>query len=62
METTNIFPLSFCVPDECIVESIPEKTNLLASLIPGDTSTYIFYGKKKNIMKCIVLQDLLLQK
>jgi hypothetical protein len=47
METTNIFPLSFCVPDECIVESIPEKTNLLASLIPGDTSTYIFYGKEK---------------
>ena len=38
----SILPLSFCVPDECIVDSIPEKTCLLASLIPGVMSTYIF--------------------
>lgn len=38
----SIFPISFCVPDECVVSSIPEKTSLLASLIPGDMSTYIF--------------------
>lgn len=38
----SIFPFSFCVPDECVVNSIPEKTCLLASLIPGDMSTYIF--------------------
>lgn len=43
----NIFPLSFCVPDECIVDEIPTKECLLASLIPGDTSTYLYYGKEK---------------
>ena len=42
----TIFPLSFCVPDECMVESAPSvKKNLLASLIPGDMTTYKFtYG------------------
>ena len=43
----RIYPLSFCIPDECVVESIPEKTSLLASLIPGDTSTYIFTKEKE---------------
>jgi len=39
---TQVLPLSFCIPDECVVETIPEKTQLLASLIPGDVSTYKF--------------------
>lgn len=43
----RIYPLSFCIPDECVVASIPEKTSLLASLIPGDTSTYIFTKEKE---------------
>lgn len=43
----SILPLSFCIPDECIVEKIPEKTRLLATLIPGDTSTYLYAGKEK---------------
>ena len=38
----KIIPLAFSIPDECIVESIPHKENLLASLIPGDMTTYIF--------------------
>ena len=38
----KILPLSFSIPDECVVISIPEKERLLANLIPGDTSTYIF--------------------
>ena len=42
INNNNIFPLSFSIPDECVVEEIPEKTCLLASLIPGDISTYIF--------------------
>ena len=42
----NILPLSFCIPDECIVDKIPEKEYLLASLIPGDITTYIFSGKE----------------
>jgi len=39
---TSVFPLSFSVPDECIVDTIPKKTTLLASLIPGDMTTYIY--------------------
>jgi hypothetical protein len=42
INNNSVFPLSFCIPDECVVEEIPEKIYLLASLIPGDTSTYIF--------------------
>jgi hypothetical protein len=43
----TIFPLSFSIPDECVVNNIPNKTYLLASLIPGDISTYIFKNKEK---------------
>jgi hypothetical protein len=43
----NIIPFSFYIPDECIVNEIPEKTRLLASIIPGDMSTYIFKNKEK---------------
>lgn len=46
MQKQTIFPLSFCIPDECIVETIPEKECLLASLIPGDLSTYTFHNKE----------------
>jgi len=42
VDNENVFPLSFSIPDECVVEVIPRKTCLLASLIPGDISTYIF--------------------
>lgn len=38
----NIYPLSYSIPDECIVDSIPEKFNTIAKLIPGDISTYSF--------------------
>jgi hypothetical protein len=38
----SIFPLSFCIPDECVVPAVPDKHCLLASLIPGDPSTYTF--------------------
>ena len=38
----NVFPMSFSIPDECVVDRIPQKTSFLASLIPGDMSTYIF--------------------
>jgi hypothetical protein len=41
-ERPSVFPLSFCIPDECVVPAVPVKTSLLASLIPGDLSTYTF--------------------
>jgi len=43
----NIHPFSFYIPDECVVREIPEKTRLLASIIPGDMSTYIFKDKEQ---------------
>lgn len=47
MDECKILPLSFCIPDECIVNDIPEKECVLASLIPGNVSTYLFVGKEK---------------
>jgi len=46
-QEVNIFPLSFSIPDECIFDSIHNKKYLLASLIPGNISTYIFNKKEK---------------
>lgn len=45
---TNIFPMPYCIPDECIVQTIQEKTQLMASLIPGNSSTYIFDNTQEN--------------
>jgi FkbM family methyltransferase len=42
INNTRVLPLSFCVPDECVVSEIPHKETLMASIIPGDNSTYIF--------------------
>ena len=42
INNTRVIPLSFCVPDECVVSEQPHKETLLASLIPGNASTYIF--------------------
>jgi hypothetical protein len=46
METNTsdrkIVPLAFSIPDECIVDTIPEKEHLLANLIPGNMDTYTF--------------------
>ena len=40
---TRIYPLSYCIPDECIVsDDVLEKTMVIAPLIPGDISTYSF--------------------
>ena len=44
----QIIPLPFSIPDECVVESIPSKECLLASLIPGNIATYIFGKHDEN--------------
>jgi hypothetical protein len=38
----EIYPLSYSIPDECIVNSIPQKTQLIAQTNPLDHSSYIF--------------------
>lgn len=35
-------PISFSIPPEKIVDKIPLKTRVVAHIIPGDTSTYIY--------------------
>ena len=43
----NVLPISFAVPREKILENINEKpTNLLAPLIPGRLSTYVYDDEK----------------
>ena len=37
-----IFPISFSMPPEKIVDAVPPKTRMLAYIIPGDLSTYIY--------------------
>jgi hypothetical protein len=37
-----IFPISFSIPPEKIVDAVPPKKRLLAHIIPGDLSTYIY--------------------
>jgi hypothetical protein len=36
------YPISFSIPSEKIVEKIPEKTRIVAHIIPGNLSTYIY--------------------
>ena len=37
-----IIPISFSIPSIKIVNEIPEKTQIVSPLIPGDLSTYIY--------------------
>ena len=37
-----IFPITFAIPEEKIVDYIKIKTKILAHIIPGDRTTYIF--------------------
>lgn len=37
-----LFPINFSIPQEKIVMNMPIKTRLLAHIIPGDLSTYIY--------------------
>ena len=40
----NILPIQFCIPKEKIRLEPFEKTRLMSPLIPGDYSSYIYYG------------------
>lgn len=43
----SVFPITFSIPDEKMIQSIPKKTKLLSSLIPGDLKTYIYHTEKE---------------
>ena len=44
----NIYPLSYSIPDEYIVNEIPEKKHVVASLIPGFQKTYVFLSSDED--------------
>lgn len=37
-----VYPISFSIPESCIVSEVPIKQKTIATVIPGDASTYIF--------------------
>jgi hypothetical protein len=41
-QSERLKPIIFCIPKECIVDHVPEKTKEYGTVIPGDTTTYIF--------------------
>jgi hypothetical protein len=41
-----IYPIGFSIHPTKIVGEVPEKTKLVASLIPGNTATYIYHTEK----------------
>ena len=52
---TRIYPLAYCIPDECIVDEsvLEKKIREVAELVPGNQSTYKFDATKEteyNIM------------
>ena len=57
-----LYPIAFSIPEEKIVDNIQSKTKLLSSLIPGDTSTYIYdnetdyYNEYKQSMFAITIK------
>ena len=38
----NIIPLSYSIPDEYIVKTVPDKTRLFSEVIPGGRSNYLY--------------------
>lgn len=41
-ETNRLHSINFCIPEDKIVASVPEKTQDWGTIKPGDMSTYIF--------------------
>ncbi|MEB2785132.1 hypothetical protein [Algoriphagus persicinus] len=41
-----IFPLGYCIPDELILDEVPEKTSLWAEVVPGLRETYRFSNEQ----------------
>lgn len=43
----RVYPIGFSIHASKIVNEVPEKTQLLASLIPGNTATYIYHNEQE---------------
>lgn len=39
---SKIFPLPYAIPDECVVTSVPHKTQYMSEVVPGTRSNYTF--------------------
>ena len=39
---SKVHPITFCIPEELIVDAVPTKTQDFGTIIPGVLSTYIF--------------------
>lgn len=46
-ERKTFFPISFAIPSQNVIEAVPEKSILLAKIIPGKLDTYI-YNKEED--------------
>lgn len=46
-QKSNIFPITFSIPECKIIKSIPEKKKLISNLIPGVLSTYIYNNENE---------------
>jgi hypothetical protein len=38
----NVYPINFCIPEELVLDSVPQKYKDYSTVIPGDLSTYVF--------------------
>lgn len=38
----RLYPITFCIPESKFISSVPIKTKLLSSIIPGERNTYTF--------------------
>lgn len=43
----NLYPINFTIPEEIIVDQIPQKDKDFSSLIPGNLSTYIYQTQEE---------------
>jgi len=45
--SNQLFPITFSIPEEKIIQVFPKKSKLLSNLIPGNLKTYIYYTEQE---------------
>jgi len=51
LKLKHVYPLSYAIPDDYIIRSMPIKKQLFADLIPGDRNTYCFSYQDEELYK-----------